>query len=151
VRKALIYFSIVLILVGLSAACSTPEPTSTPQPAAEAALKITGQVATEMGWTEEEVRAIDTIEAQSTNKSGETSTYTGVLINQLLEMAGPNAGATTVVYVADDGYTAEAALADVQACQDCIVSFRDQGGFGIVMPGFAGNLQVKGVIEIQVK
>ncbi|MFZ5918076.1 MAG: substrate-binding domain-containing protein [Chloroflexota bacterium] len=116
-----------------------------------AALKITGSVNAEIGWLEEDVRAMDTMEAQSTNKSGETSTYTGVLINTLLEMAGPKADATTVVFVADDGYSAEAPLADVLACADCIVSFRNQGGFSIVMPGFASSLQVKGVVEIQVK
>ena len=55
------------------------------------------------------------------------------------------------MFVADDGYTAEAPLADVMACADCIVSFRDKGGFSTVLPGFAGSLQVKGVIEIQVK
>jgi DMSO/TMAO reductase YedYZ molybdopterin-dependent catalytic subunit len=116
-----------------------------------AALKITGNVENEIGWSEEKVRAMDTIEAQSTNKAGETSTYTGVLINDLLAAAGPNADATTVVFVADDGYTAEAPLADVQACADCIVSFRNQGGFSTVLPGFSGGAQVKGVIEIQVK
>jgi tungstate transport system substrate-binding protein len=116
-----------------------------------AALKITGKVANEIGWTEDQVRAMETMDVESTNKQGEASTYTGVLINKLLEMAGPTADATTVVYVADDGYTAEAALADVQACSNCIVSFRNQGGFSIVMPDFAGSLQVKGVVEIQVK
>jgi tungstate transport system substrate-binding protein len=118
---------------------------------ADAALKITGKVENEIGWTEEEVRAMDTIEAQSTNKQGETSTYTGVLISTLLDLAGVQGDASTVVYVADDGFTAEASLADVQACADCIVSFRNQGGFSIVMPGFPGSLQVKGVVEIQVK
>ena len=116
-----------------------------------AALKITGNVSQEIGWLEEDVRAMETMEAESTNKQGETSTYTGVSINKLLEMAGPAAGATAVVFVADDGYTAEATLAEVQGCADCIVSFRNQGGFSIVMPGFPGSLQVKGVIEIQVK
>jgi len=45
----------------------------------------------------------------------------------------------------------EVALADVHACSDCILSFRNQGGFSSVLPGFPGNLQLKGVIEIQVK
>ena len=117
----------------------------------DAAFKITGDVETEVGWTEEKIRSMDTIEAQSTNKAGETSTYTGVRIGDLLSKAGPNDSATTVVFVADDGYTAEAPLADIQACADCIVSFRNQGGFSIVAPDFPGNVQVKGVIEIQVK
>jgi hypothetical protein len=94
---------------------------------------------------------METMEAESTNKQGEVSTYTGVLVNTLLEMASPADDAATVVFVADDGYTAEVALAEVQACEDCIVSFRNQGGFSIVMPDFPGNLQVKGVVEIQVK
>jgi hypothetical protein len=117
----------------------------------DVALKITGNVANEMSWTEEQVRAMETIEAESTNKEGEASTYTGVPITALLELAGVSEGASTVTYVADDGYTAEVPLADVEGCQDCIVSFRNQGGFSIVMPGFPGNLQVKGVVEIQVQ
>ncbi|TFG71799.1 MAG: hypothetical protein E4H27_03855 [Anaerolineales bacterium] len=115
------------------------------------ALKITGSVETEVGWAEDAIRAMDTIEAESTNKDGETSTYTGVLISALLSEAGPKDGATTLTFVADDGYTAEVPLVDIEACADCIVSFRNQGGFSIVAPGFPGNTQVKGVIEIQVK
>ena len=117
----------------------------------DAALKITGAVENEIGWTEEKIRSMDTIEAESTNKEGETSTYTGVPISDLLGKAGPNDGATTLAFVADDGYAAEAPLADIQSCEDCIVSFRNQGGFSIVAPGFPGNVQVKGVVEIQVK
>ncbi len=116
-----------------------------------AALKITGKVDQEIGWLEEDVRAMETMEAVSTNRQGESETYTGVSINKLLEMAGPAADATKVVFVADDGYTAEVALAELQGCADCIVSFRNQGGFSIVMPGFPGGMQVKGVIEIQVQ
>jgi DMSO/TMAO reductase YedYZ molybdopterin-dependent catalytic subunit len=117
----------------------------------DAALKITGAVENEIGWTEEKIRSMDTIEAESTNKAGETSTYTGVLIDDLLGKAKPDAGATTLVFVADDGYTAEAPLADIQACADCIVSFRNQGGFSIVAPGFEGSVQVKGVVQIKVQ
>ena len=153
-EKGFAVLSVVLLLAGLLAGCgSTPEPTAPPEPAAsgDTALKITGNVSQEVGWPEEEVQAMETMEAESTNKEGETKTYTGVPINQLLEVAGPAADATAVVFVADDGYTAEVTLAEVQGCADCIVSFRNQGGFSIVMPGFPGNLQVKGVIEIQVK
>jgi DMSO/TMAO reductase YedYZ molybdopterin-dependent catalytic subunit len=116
-----------------------------------AAFKITGNVETEVGWTEEKIRSMDTIEAEYTNKDGETETYTGVLITDLLGKAGPNADATTLVFVADDGYSAEVPLADVEGCADCIVSFRNQGGFSIVAPGLSGKAQVKGVVEIQVQ
>ena len=116
-----------------------------------AALKITGNVAAQVGWPEEEVRSMDTVEAESTNKQGETKAYTGVPLKQLLNLAGVGPDATALVFVADDGHTAEVALADVLECEDCIASFRNQGGFSIVMPGFPGDVQVKGVVEIQVK
>lgn len=145
VKRSIAVLALVLVMV--LAACGgtgggIPE---------DAALKITGNVKNEVGWTEDQVRAMDTMEAESTNKDGETATYTGVSINALLDKASVNSGATAIVYVADDGYTAEVTLAEVQGCADCIVSFRDQGGFSIVMPGFSSKAQVKGVVEIQVK
>lgn len=129
-------------------AVPTEAPTEAP---AAAALSITGMVATPMAWSEDEVKAMDVITVESTNKSGETKSYDGVSLNTLLELAGVTAGAATLEFVADDGFAAEVPLADVQACTDCIVSFRSQGGFSTVLPGFASNLQVKGVIEIRVK
>jgi hypothetical protein len=150
VKRALSLLGVLIVLVGAMTGCGGAPQGSGGVPE-DAALKITGNVTNEVGWTEEDVRAMDTIEAQSTNKKGETETYTGVPINALLELAGVGADATTLTYVADDDYTADVALSDVQACEDCIVSFRNQGGFSTVMPDFPGSLQVKGVVEIQVK
>jgi hypothetical protein len=147
-KKALTLVSILVVLSVLLAACGGGAKGGIPE---NAALKVTGNVEKEVGWTEEQIKAMDTMDVESTNKKGETSTYTGVSIKALLDKAGVKADATTVVFVADDDYTAEAALSDVQGCSDCIVSFRDQGGFSIVMPNFPSNLQVKGVVEIQVK
>jgi len=163
--KSLLVVWVIALLVG----CSTPSPTATTAPTpvsappptntpvpeqpagGDIALKITGLVEQEVGWSEDEVKAMDTMEAESTNKSGEVDTYTGVSLQALLDLAKPKAEAQTVVYVADDGFTGEVPLADVTACADCIVSFRNKGGFSIVMPGFSGKAQVKGVVEIQVK
>jgi hypothetical protein len=161
-KRVFILLAILMLLASVLVGCgATPEPTKAPEPTAAvsepaaepatAALKITGKVAKEIGWTEEEVRAMETMDVEATNKQGETSTYTGVSMNKLLEMASPASDATTLVFVADDGYTAEVALPDMQACGDCIVSFRDQGGFSTVLPGLPSSVQVKGVIEIQVK
>jgi hypothetical protein len=147
-KKALTLVSILVVLSVLLAACGGGAKGGIPE---NAALKVTGSVDKEIGWTEEQIKAMDTMDVESTNKKGETSTYTGVSIKALLDKAGVKADATTVVFVADDDYTAEASLSDVQGCSDCIVSFRDQGGFSIVMPNFPSNLQVKGVVEIQVK
>jgi tungstate transport system substrate-binding protein len=134
-----------------SGAADAPEATEAPAAAGDAALKVTGLVENEMAWTEDEVKAMETMTVESTNRQGEASSYSGVPIASLLEMAGVKPEATTVVFVADDGFTAEIALADLTACANCIVSFRNQGGFSTVLPGFESNLQVRGVIEIQVK
>ena len=117
----------------------------------DAALKITGKVGAEQAWSEEQVKALPTVDVESTNSKGEKDTYTGVKLTDLLALAAPAADATTIVFVADDGYAAEAPLADVLACANCIVSFRSNGGFSTVLPEFAKNLQVKGVVDIQVK
>ena len=138
-------FVVLFVLALLMTACSSGGG------GGDVALKVTGSVAKEQAWTDAQVKGMDTMEAVSTNKDGETSTYTGVLITDLLAAAQPNADATTVVFVADDGYTAEVTLEELNACADCIVSFRNQGGFSTVLPGFSSKLQVKGVIEIQVK
>ena len=158
-----LYLLFVLFTLGvmLLAGCGTTEevvPTesapvveeATEEPAA-VALKITGLVTNEMAWSEDEVKAMESMTVQYTNKDGEVKDYPGVSLNALLALAGPSADATAVVLVADDGITAEVILADLQACSECIVSFRNQGGFSTVMPGFSGKEQVKGVVEIQVK
>jgi hypothetical protein len=144
---------VVLALVGCGAAPATEAaaPVEEGEAAASAGLKITGSVAKEMAWAEDEIRAMETIDAESANKDGETKTYTGVPINTLLDLAGVKADATTLVFVGDDGFEAEVTLEEVRACTDCIVSFRDQGGFSTVLPGFPGKAQVKGVVEIHVK
>lgn len=120
-------------------------------PAAAVALKVTGDVANPQVWTEEEVKAMNAIEVESANSKGEASTYTGVPLKDLLALAQPNANATTVVFMADDGHTAEVSLEELNACSDCIASFRTNGGFSTVLPGYPGAMQIKGVIEIQVK
>jgi hypothetical protein len=125
--------------------------TAAPTVAGPVALKVTGNVAKEQAWSEAEVKAMKTLNVQFTNKKGETKTYTGVLITDLLAAAQPNATTTVVRFIADDGFTAEVSLKELNPCTDCIVSFRDQGGFNTVLPSFPGELQVRGVIEIRVK
>ena len=160
--KFILFMSLILSLA--LSACGSPAPTEAPPPeapaateapaaevpAAEIALKVTGDVANEQAWTDDEVKAMPTLEVEAANKDGEKSLYTGVLISELLATAQPNSDANTVTFVADDGYTAEISLEELTACTDCIVSFRNQGGFSTVLPAYTGKLQVKGVVEIQV-
>jgi len=142
--------ALVAVLAMLLVGCAGTEEAAG-ESSGEVALQVTGSVDSPADWTEDEVKAMDAITVQSTNKDGETSDYTGVLISDLLEEAGVSAGATTLVFVAGDGYTAEMAVEDALSCSDCILSFRNQGGFSSVLPGQSGGLQVKDVVELQVK
>ena len=173
-KKAALIVSIIFVFSMLLSACSSASvaPTEIPvAPATEAAtdapavvtqapaateasafaLAINGKVDSQMGWTEDEVKAMTTLDVEATNKKGEKKSFIGVLISDLLNLAKPQSDATTVTFVADDGFTAEAPLADVMNCTDCIISFRSDGGFSSVLPAFESNLQVKGIVEIQVK
>lgn len=159
-KKSIVIIGLILVLSLALSACakSTTAPTEVPPPAEEivvdettAALSITGLVESKTAWSEDEVKAMATVDVESTNSKGETETYTGVKINDLLALAKPVADATTLVLVADDGYTVEVPLADVLACDTCIISFRSKGGFSSVLPGFDKSLQVKGIVKIEVK
>ena len=116
-----------------------------------AVLTITGSVDSEIGWLEEDIRSMETVDTVSENSKGESETYTGVPINSLLKLAGPKSNATTLVFIADDGTKGEASLVDIQNCSDCIFSFRNNGGFSVIAPGFGKDAQIKGVVEVQVK
>jgi hypothetical protein len=144
-NKLLTLISFVFILAIITGCASKP---SVPT---DAAFKITGMVDNLVGWTNDELRGMDTIDVETTNKAGETVNNTGVKLNTLLDSAKVQSGAATIVFVGDDGYTAEASWEEIKACADCIVAFGDEGGFNMVLPGFPGNVQVKGVVEIQVK
>jgi tungstate transport system substrate-binding protein len=119
--------------------------------AAPAGLKISGKVAKEQSFTLAQLQAMPTLDVENTNKAGDKFTSTGVLLADLLKLAEPAADATTVVFVAADGYTADIALADVMAAANFIVAFQEAGGFVTVLPGQSGKLQVKDLVEIQIK
>jgi DMSO/TMAO reductase YedYZ molybdopterin-dependent catalytic subunit len=149
-NKTLTSLAISIAVLGTLTACSGSAETAGPS-AGEVAVSVTGNVENEMAWTEQEVHSMDTIEAKRENNEGQMSTYTGVPIEAILEEAGVPDAATTVTFVSQDDGSADVELANVRACDDCIVSFRNNGGFSIVMPGYRRKLQVKGVVEIRIE
>ncbi len=79
--------------------------------------------------------------------------YEGVSLNALLDLAGIQDGAKTLVITASDGFSTEAAsLAEVRACADCLVAFTDTTeSFTMVMPGLSSSAWVKGVVRLEAK
>lgn len=142
------------VLLAIASLCLLAGCGPTPDPATSevdvTTLEVTGAVAQEQTFTTEALRALGTRESDYTDRDGAVTTYTGVPIASLLAEAGATADATTLVFSASDGYQAQVALADLEACSDCIIGFQPQGGFRVVLPEFPGNVQVRDLIAIQV-
>ena len=81
-------------------------------------------------------------------KKDETREYQGVLLKTLLDMVKPKQGASKLKFIAGDGYSVELPLADVLACQDCMLSFGDDETMNSVMPGMESSAWVKDVVQI---
>jgi len=134
-------FTSLFILVALLAACSqTPEAVVT-----ETAVLIVGSEEFSLS----ELEAYDTLSADYTNKDGETTTYQGVALIDLLQDANLT-DEETLVFTASDGYEAEMPLAEALSCANCIVAF-DEDILRMVMPDLSSKLQVKDVIAINLK
>jgi hypothetical protein len=144
------FLALLLIFVTGCSFAATEAPAEAEQ-GADVALKFTGSVNDRAAWSEEEIRRMETAQVTSTNKEGESETYTGVQIKSLLSIAGVKPDASKVIFIAGDGETAEVALSDVADCEDCIFTFRKNGGFSVLVPGVSKKLLVRGVVEVQVE
>ena len=148
-KKMLFTLITGILVVGLLVGCGGGGETGGGVPE-DAALKVTGMVDSEVGWTADALQSMETMDVEVENKEGEMEPYTGVSLNALLDEAGVQGDASLVELIASDGYSAEVPLDEVRACDTCIVAF-DDDGFRSVLPGFPRNTGVKGLIEIKVK
>ena len=98
-------------------------------------------------YSQTDLETLGTMSVDYTDKDGETTTYEGVLLADLLKDAGVDDDGDTVTFKAGDGYIADMPMADALACTDCIVAF-DDDSLRTVMPEQSGKLQVKDVVEI---
>ncbi len=102
--------------------------------------------------TEADLRAMEVVAITAEHPKKGTQDYEGVSLNALLDLAGVEDGATTLVITAADGFSAEVSLAEVRACADCLVAFTDTAeSFTMVMPGLSSSAWVKGVVRLEVK
>lgn len=147
-KLVVITLSCFVLFALLLTACGSDE-SAIPE---DAALVIVGNVNQEIGWLEETIKSMESMDVESANSKGESDTYTGVSIKSLLEQAEVKPEATTIVFFADDDSSSgEIPITDVLSCENCIVSFRTKGGFSIVAPDLSKDAQIKGVIRIEVK
>ncbi len=117
-------------------------------PAADAALSVTGAVENELALSRGDLEEMGAEEVTVEHPKKGEQTYEGVRLSKILEAASPTGA--TLTFTADDGYSVDLALADAQACADCLVAF-DGDSLRMAMPGMESNFWVKGVVALEVK
>jgi DMSO/TMAO reductase YedYZ molybdopterin-dependent catalytic subunit len=139
-------------------ATEAPKPTAAPTavaapPAAVMGdLVITGAVEKPLGLKEADLRGMDVVKITAEHPKKGLTAYEGVRLSLLLALARPTASATKIVLVAGDGFSAEADLAAIQGCADCMVAFTNTPGeLNLAMPTLPSSLWVKDISEIQLK
>jgi len=130
----------------------TATETTTPPPSVEGDLIIYGKVAVPLGLNEADMRSMEVVEISTEHPKKGQQTYQGLRLNDLLEQIKPDQDATSLVFTAKDGYTAEMILAEAQNCVDCLIAFTESPGqFNLAMPGLSSDLWVKGLVMIEVR
>lgn len=122
--------------------------TSCAAPAMEVAvLKVTSDSSVHE-LSVSDIQKAEVMSVDYTNKKGETAIYTGYLLNDLLSDVTET---STIIFAAGDGYKAEMSGADLLACNNCIITFEDDGTLRLVMPDLSSKLQVKNLVEITIQ
>ncbi len=115
-------------------------------------LTFTGLFNSETALDEAGLRTLEVVKITATHPKKGPMDYEGVKLNTLLDMIGIKEGATTLVFTAGDGFSAELPLADVRSCPDCMVSFTDTPGeLFMVMPELSSGTWVKDIVTIEAK
>ena len=143
-------FLVSILVAGLLlAACSTTSAeTTTPEAATtEAALTLSG--AAEASWSVDDLKAMNQTSVDYTDKDGNTTTYSGVLISDLLSAANV-ASYTKLTLIASDGSSVEVTADELSASTNSIVAINDDGTLSVVMPDLANTQFVAGLVEISV-
>jgi hypothetical protein len=144
-RITLVLLSLFVVLALTLAACG-------PADTGPVTFTVSGMVNDELSLTDLGLHKLDVVDINAEHPKDGPTDYSGVRINDLLDKAGVQDGAVTLVLTASDGYTFEIDLATVRDCADCLVSFGDTAGdYMAVMPGQSGKAWVKGLVSLEVK
>lgn len=138
-------------LADVPAAASTEPPVATVSEA-DATLTVFGSVNQELLLNEATLREMEVLKITAEHPKKGKEDYEGVSLNVLLDLAGVKDGATTLVFIAADGYTSEISLEEVRACTECLLGFTNTlEKFKMVMPNLPSSAWAKDVIKIEVK
>lgn len=127
-------------------------------------LKVIGNVERPLSLSLDELRCLPRIEVKCTltcpGYFEDTTTWAGVSISKVLDLAGVRTGAVGILLTGADKYFASVTLEQARAHEDNILAYEWSGqplpilhGFPLraVFPGLFGNKWVKWLIEIKVE
>ena len=146
-RNTLMIASLIFMLA--LAACG-PAVTPTPAKPAGATVTVSGLVNQELTLNTADLGGLEVVKLTAEHPKNGPGEYEGVRLSAVLEKAGVKEGAVTLLITASDGFTAEVALSDVQACADCLLGI-EEGKFNMVLPGQSSKAWVKDVVTIELK
>lgn len=153
---------IVSVVLEFVEAEATEEPTEEPaveQPIgetpavigpAEASVTITGLVDAEVTLTMEELLNMAVVNLSVEHPKSGMIDVTGVRMTDVLALVDISDDATTVFLIASDGYSSDVPLADLLACENCLVGW-DEEMIRSTMPGFGSSAWVKDLTFIEFK
>ncbi|HUJ67963.1 MAG TPA: molybdopterin-dependent oxidoreductase [Syntrophorhabdales bacterium] len=125
-------------------------------------LEVTGKVSRSLSLTYDELRCMPRIQARPTlvcpGFFTDVATWAGTPLKHIVDLAGPQKGATEIRLTGADGYSVSRSLADATAPAN-FLAYEWEGkalprlhGFPVraVFPGLEGNQWVKWVVKIEV-
>jgi hypothetical protein len=115
------------------------------------ALMVYGKVMNKLTLGMENLQAMNVVDLEAEHPKKGMQSYQGIRLNDLLNLAGADPSAATLVITASDGYAAEANLSDIRNCTDCLLAFAEDGTLSMVMPSLESNFWVKQVNFLEVK
>lgn len=117
---------------------------------ADATLTLTGLVDAEKTLTMDELLQLSVLNTSVEHPKKGAMDVTGIRMADILALVTIKAEATTVSFVASDGWSVDVPLADLQACQDCLVGW-DEEMLRTYMPGFDSNFWAKELVAFDFK
>jgi DMSO/TMAO reductase YedYZ molybdopterin-dependent catalytic subunit len=121
-------------------------------PADQATFTLTGLVDQGLSLNEAALRNMEVLAITAEHPKKGPQDYEGISLNALLDLAGVQDGAQTLLVTAADGFTTEINLADLRACENCLLAFTEiPERFNLVLPGMESNFWAKDVVSIEAK
>ena len=117
---------------------------------ADATLTLKGLVEIEKVFSMEDLLKLEIVNTSVEHPKKGAMDVTGVKFAEILSLVNLKADAKTATFIAGDGWSIDVPLADLQACENCLVGW-DEEMLRTYMPGFDSNFWAKDLVSIEFK